>query len=73
MEQVGKALIVLGAAVALLGAVMWGASRLGLGALPGDIRIGGEGWGCYLPIATSLLLSVVLTVLLNLIWRVMGK
>lgn len=73
MEQIGRTLLLLGAFVILLGAALWGASRLGLGPLPGDIRLGGEGWSCYIPIATSLLLSVILTLLLNLLWRGSGK
>ncbi len=34
--------------------------------LPGDVSFGGRNWRVYVPIGTSILLSVLLTVLLNL-------
>jgi hypothetical protein len=42
---------------------------LGLGSLPGDIRIQREGFGCFIPIASSIVISIVLTLLLNLFLR----
>lgn len=69
MEALGKALMIVAAAVAVLGLALWLGSRLGLGSLPGDIRIQRESWGCYIPIATSVLVSIVLTILLNLLLR----
>jgi hypothetical protein len=47
-------------------------TRLGLGQLPGDVAIERPGFRFYLPIASGLLISVVLTVVPNLIfwiWR----
>jgi hypothetical protein len=38
-----------------------------IGRLPGDIRIGGDGWTIYAPLATSIVLSVLLTVILSLV------
>ena len=43
--------------------------RLPFGRLPGDIAIEGEHGGIYFPIATMIVISVVLTVLLNLFSR----
>lgn len=46
--------------------------RLGLGRLPGDIRIERPGFGFYAPIGSSLLISIVLSLLFTLIawwWR----
>jgi hypothetical protein len=40
-----------------------------LGRLPGDIFIQREGFSFFFPLATSLILSVILTVLLNLVFR----
>lgn len=37
-----------------------------LGKLPGDLKIKGEKYGIYFPIVTSLVISVILTLLLNL-------
>ena len=49
--------------------------RLGipLGRLPGDIRIQRGNLTCFFPLATTILLSVVLTVLLNLLIRQFKK
>lgn len=44
-------------------------SRLGLGRLPGDIYVHGEHGSFYFPIATSLLVSVVVSLVLWLISR----
>jgi len=73
LQGIGKMLLLFGAAIALIGGLLWAGSKLGLGALPGDLRFGREDWGCYLPIATSIVLSLLLTVLLNVLWRWFGK
>ena len=60
----GRALLVLGTALVLLGAVLtWGPKVPWLGRLPGDIRFGGSNWKVYVPLGTSLLLSLVLSLL----------
>jgi uncharacterized protein HemY len=65
--NVGKVLIVLGAVILLLGvAIQVG---LPLGRLPGDIKIERPGFTFYSPLATGLILSVIITVLLNLLLR----
>jgi hypothetical protein len=43
--------------------------RLPFGRLPGDIAIEGERGGIYIPIVTSILLSVILTIIINLFFR----
>lgn len=52
----------------VLGLVAIGLEKLGLGLgrLPGDIRIERERGGFYFPIVTSILLSIIATLLLNL-------
>lgn len=72
-QGIGRMLVVAGVALTLAGALLWAGGRLGIGSLPGDIRLGSDKWGCYLPIATSLLLSLVLTIVLNLLIRWFGK
>lgn len=66
MGHIGKMLIVLGLGLALIGLVVWGAERLGFGRLPGDLVFKGDRTTVYFPLVTSLVISVVLTVLLNL-------
>jgi Protein of unknown function (DUF2905) len=59
-------LILLGASAALL---LFGRTHLRLGRLPGDIVYRGKSTTFYFPLATSILLSVVLSVVLYLIGR----
>ena len=66
MNQLAKALIGLGVALVLIGGALLVLQRLGLGRLPGDFTWRGKHGTLHVPIATSLLLSLVLTILLNL-------
>ena len=65
----GKVLIFVGLALAVLGAIWLVGERLGLGRLPGDIVIEREGLRIYLPLMTSLIVSVGLSLLLWLFGR----
>jgi hypothetical protein len=56
-----RVLIVLGLAIAAVGALWPWISRLGLGRLPGDIFIQRDGFTFYAPITTGILVSVVLS------------
>ena len=67
--ELAKALIVIGAVLIAAGLIWLAAGRLGLGHLPGDIVIERGNFRLYLPLGTSLLISVVLT----LIFWVMGR
>lgn len=70
MNDVGRALIVFGLLIAAAGAVLVVAGRVPwLGRLPGDIHIQRGSWTFYFPLATSLLLSVALTLILWLVGR----
>jgi hypothetical protein len=55
----GQALVLIGIVIAAIGAAIW--LGLPLGRLPGDIVIKREGFTLYLPIATCILISLVLT------------
>jgi len=59
-----RALIILGIVLVAVGMAWPWISKLGLGRLPGDIRIESEGAGFYFPIVTCLIISVVLSLLL---------
>jgi DUF2905 family protein len=65
----GKMLIFAGLALAVLGLIWLVGERLGLGRLPGDIVIEREGMRIYIPLMTSLIVSVGLSVLLWLFNR----
>lgn len=70
MSDVGKTLIVLGLLIALLGVVLTFVGRVPwVGRLPGDIYVQRGNWSFYFPLATSLVLSVVLSVVFYLLGR----
>ena len=74
MNEIGKILILFGVILVVVGAVVLVLSKIpGLSRLPGDIMIQTENFSCFFPIATSILLSIVLTLLLNFILRIMNK
>lgn len=59
-----RALIIIGVALIVIGLAWPLIAKLGLGRLPGDIRIESEGGGFYFPIVTCLIISVVLSLVL---------
>jgi hypothetical protein len=67
--EIGKVLILIGAVLAAAGLIWLAAARLGLGSLPGDITIERGNFRLYLPLATSLLISIVLSAIFWLISR----
>jgi hypothetical protein len=71
MTDLGRVLIVVGGLMVAAGVVviLLGKSHLPLGRLPGDIVYRGKNTVFYFPLATSILLSVVLTVVLAVISR----
>jgi hypothetical protein len=69
MGTLGRTVLILGAILVLLGVVLIVGEKLGLGRLPGDIVVERKGFRFSAPIATSILLSLVLTLLANLIFR----
>ncbi len=70
MNDVGKVLIAFGLLIALAGLMLVLVGRAPwIGRLPGDIHVQRGNVTFYLPLATSLLLSVVLTLLLYLLGR----
>ena len=70
MTEMGRMLMVGGAALFVVGLVIFFAGRIpGLGQLPGDIVVRRENFTLFAPIGTMIVGSVVLTVLLNVIAR----
>ncbi len=68
---IGRTLILLGAVLIVIGALISLLPRLPLpiGKLPGDLTFRGKNWVVYVPLGTSLLLSVVLTLIFWLLAR----
>ena len=75
MESLARTLMLAGIALFLIGGGMYLAAKFGipLGRLPGDIRIEGENGGFYFPVTSSILVSVVLTIVVNIIMRFWRK
>lgn len=68
--ELGKMLIVLGLGAVLLGVVIMALSRfISLGHLPGDIFVEGEHGSFYFPVVSCIVLSIVMSILMNLFNR----
>lgn len=77
MQNLGRVLLVVGIGIAVIGGVLLVLGRLPIfsqfGLLPGDIRIEGQGFTCLVPIVSMILLSVVLTIVVNVIIRLINR
>jgi hypothetical protein len=75
MVEFGRLLLIIGLAVAFCGVVILVATRYfpWLGNLPGDLRFEGENYKIYFPLATMILVSVLGTILLNVVLRIFRR
>ena len=72
LQSMGRLLVLMGVVIAVLGGLLLLLGKLPwLGRLPGDIHIEQEGFSCYFPIVTCIVLSILLTLLLNIIARLL--
>lgn len=69
LSGLGRLLLILAAAVAVVGLILMAVGKGLIPRLPGDITIERKNFRFYFPLGTSILLSVVLTLLLNLLFR----
>jgi len=69
IENLQKILIIFGVVLVAMGLLWPWITKLGLGRLPGDIVIEQEGFRLYLPLASSLVISIVLSLVLWLLNR----
>jgi len=73
MALLGKALIIIGLLIAMLGLLVWSGGSIPLinrlGRLPGDIYIRRDNFTFYLPITTCIVLSIVISFLIELLRR----
>lgn len=67
--EVGRFLVLAGVVMIALGVIFLLSDKLPLGRLPGDIQFGNGRFKIYIPIASSILLSIVLTLILNFFAR----
>lgn len=73
LQTLGKYLLLFAIVLAITGGLLLLAGRLGLGSLPGTLKLQGRGWSCFVPIGASILLSLILTLLLNLLLRWLNR
>jgi DUF2905 family protein len=71
MADLGKILIFFGVGLVVLGAALMliGRTNLPLGRLPGDILYRGKNTTVYFPLATSLLVSLLFSIVLYVVGR----
>ena len=69
MSSTGPMLVLAGAALILIGLLVWSGGFGWFGRLPGDIRVERESVRIYVPIVSMLLVSVVLSLILYVVRR----
>ena len=69
-DSIGLIMVAAGLGIAVLGLLVFALGRVAIfGHLPGDISIKGDGYWVVIPLATSLLLSLILTIAVNIFIR----
>ncbi len=74
MNEIGKFLILTGVILVVVGVLLLLFGKvIPIGKLPGDIYIKRDNFSVYIPIASAILLSILLTLLLNLIFLILKR
>jgi hypothetical protein len=77
LNTVGRLVVFLGAALIVLGGALMLFSRIpflkNLGHMPGDIRIQGTGFSCFFPVVSMIILSILLSLALNIVLRLLNR
>jgi hypothetical protein len=75
MDTIGRFLMIGGIVLFVVGGLVFLATKFGLpiGRLPGDIRIERDGFSFYFPLGSSILISIVLTIVINVVLRLIKK
>lgn len=69
MASMGKTIFIIGIIMTLLGLVIILGSKLGFGKLPGDLFFKRNNVTIYFPLATSVIISIMLSIVLNIFFR----
>ena len=73
-DDLGKWVVLAGIALIFVGGLMWLLGHIPFfGNLPGDIHIQTQNMSCFIPIVSMIIVSVVATIILNIIIRIMNK
>jgi hypothetical protein len=75
MENIARFLVIGGIVLILIGGGVYLAAKFGIpfGRLPGDIRIEGKNGSFYFPVVSCIVISILLTIILNVIIRFFNK
>jgi hypothetical protein len=74
MEGIGKILLIVGGIIVILGLILVFSQHIPfLDKLPGDIFIKKDGFSFYFPIVTLLIVSVLITIIVNVVLHFMNK
>ncbi len=72
--ELGKWVVLAGLALIFVGGLMWLLGRIPFfGNLPGDIHIQTQNMSCFIPIVSMIIISVIATIILNIIIRIVNK
>lgn len=74
LDALGRMLLVLGAVLAAVGLILLAVARVPMvGRLPGDFSFRWGNVSCYFPLATGILLSILLTLVLNIVFWLLRR
>lgn len=75
LSSLGRIIVILGLVLVVAGGLLWllGRTGLPLGRLPGDLRLEGPRLSCFAPVATMILLSILQTIVLNVVIRILNR
>lgn len=69
MEHIGRIILSLGIVLIIIGIIITLGSKIGLGRLPGDIFIRKGSFTFYFPVLTSIVISIILTIIANIVFK----
>jgi hypothetical protein len=77
LQAIGRVILTIGIVVVMLGGALMLLDRIpffsNLGNMPGDIHVEGRNFSCFAPIGTMIILSLLLTVILNIVVRLINR
>jgi hypothetical protein len=73
MDSLGKLLLIVGGVIVLAGLAVLIMDRLGLGRLPGDIVVRRDNFIFYFPLASSIIVSILLSIVLMVVFRFLAR
>lgn len=74
LDEVGKWLLLAGISLAILGGLLWLLGRSSfLANFPGTIQIQSDHFGCLIPLGLMIVISVIGTLVLNILIRILNK